>query len=69
MEGMEGIRMIRLQKGIGQEALAAAVGVSASTYRSWEAGTHKPTFRQIRRLAVALGYGDNRKFFRFLDMI
>ncbi len=39
-------------KGISQEALAKAVGVSTNTISRWETATYKPTVEDLQKLAI-----------------
>ena len=39
-------------KGISQEALAKAVGVSTNTISRWETATYKPTVDDLQKLAI-----------------
>ena len=45
---------IRKQRGIGQQAFAAQIGVHVSQVRRYEAGTSQPTLDVLKRIAVAL---------------
>ena len=45
----------RHDAGLSQEALARAVGCSASVVPKWEAGNRRPSLPMLRRLADALG--------------
>ena len=38
-----------------EESIAARLGTSAEQYATWEAGTKKPTLKQLRRIAKAFG--------------
>lgn len=46
---------LRKQKGLTQEELAAALGVSTSAVGNWEAGLRRPRYETLRRLASVLG--------------
>lgn len=45
------MKKFRLKHSYTQVKLAKMIGVSRSTYSSWEAGTRKPNFRNKLRLA------------------
>ena len=42
-------------KGISQETLANAIGVSTNTISRWETATYKPTVEDIEKLATFFG--------------
>ena len=48
------LRQIREQKGITQEALAKAAGVSRAYLSRLEMGRHDPPLSRLRKLAKAL---------------
>ena len=50
----EVIRARRVELGLSRAEVAAQVGVSAPTLRSWESGRQKPRPARIRLLAAAL---------------
>ena len=52
---MDDLKALRQQKRLTQKRLAAWVGVSPHTMRSWEYGTAQPQPEHILRLADALG--------------
>jgi transcriptional regulator with XRE-family HTH domain len=47
-------RLLRERCGLSQQALAAAVGVSAAAVSRWEAGLRTPRGDDLRRYAAAL---------------
>ena len=49
------LRELRVQAGLSQEAVAKTVGVSAWTYRQWEAGGATPLAGRLKRLASTVG--------------
>ena len=49
------LRQIREQKGMTQEALARASGVSRAYLSRLEMGRHDPPLSRLRKLAKALG--------------
>ncbi len=49
------IRRYRLQSGLSQRALAAAVGQRRASVSAWERGHHLPNVLSLFRLARALG--------------
>lgn len=57
MEFGERVRALRLARGMTQDDLALAVGVSPSggMIRLWEHGRKKPGYRNLRDLCLALG--------------
>lgn len=63
---MENMKLLRIKQHLKQTEVARLVGVSASTYRRWEAGKNEPTYSQIRKLAQAFGL-EHSKFFKFLE--
>lgn len=50
----ERLRYLRRQKGMTQEDLARATGLSVSFIRSVEQGVHAPSFESIELLSSAL---------------
>jgi transcriptional regulator with XRE-family HTH domain len=52
---VDDLRAFRQRKRLTQKRLAAWVGVSAETLRTWEYGTTQPRPHHIRQLADALG--------------
>jgi len=52
---MTTLKDLRLKQFISQEDLAKKTGIAASTINRLENGKQKPTFKTIRKLAVALG--------------
>lgn len=53
----ERIRIARQQRGMTQEALAAAVGVSRSAVAQWETGRAGQVTGNLARIAEILGIG------------
>lgn len=53
------IRFIRKALDVDQYALAAWIGVSASTISRYERGTHKPSKKFVNALQNKLGVTDN----------
>jgi len=49
------LREARGFAGLSQEALARAVGCSASVVPKWESGNRRPSLTMLRKLAAALG--------------
>lgn len=49
------IKEARLAKGLTQEQLAKAVGVTQGAVAQWENGLTHPAFAVLRKLAEALG--------------
>ena len=52
---MSRVRDLRIARGLSQEAVARAIGVTAKTVSSWESSRRKPFPRNQRRLAKLLG--------------
>jgi transcriptional regulator with XRE-family HTH domain len=48
------LRKLRDQKGLGQEGLAHAAGLSVAAYTRIERGKSNPTWTSIRRIVAAL---------------
>ena len=48
----ERLRALRVDKGIGQNALADALGISNASISYWENGKQEPSARAIYKLAV-----------------
>ena len=46
---------LREQKGLSQQDLAQALGVSVATVYNWERGRHEPRIAQFRALALLFG--------------
>ena len=55
----EKIRYYRKQRGMSQEELASALGISHVHVSRYESGTRKPKLEQLRSIASALGVGVN----------
>ena len=55
MELTNKIKSLRIERGITQEALAAAVGVSPQAVSKWERGTTTPDVSLLPELAVFFG--------------
>ena len=49
------LRDLRKQKGLSQEQLATAVGVTQGAVSQWEKGRSKPSVAVLMKLADALG--------------
>lgn len=49
------LRQIRKEKGMNQESLAAAIGMSQSNISEIENGRHNPTLDTLTKIADALG--------------
>lgn len=49
------LRELRIARGLSQEVVARAIGVSTGTVGSWERGLTRPYPRNLRRLARLLG--------------
>ncbi len=49
------IKKIRIEKGISQENIATALGVSTATVSRWESGEFIPRAEKLVRLAELLG--------------
>jgi len=49
------LRDLRLARQFDQQMLGERVGVNAVTISRWETGGHKPSLRNIHKLAHALG--------------
>ncbi len=47
----ERIRSLRERRGLSQEALAQAIGVSTNTISRWETATYKPSLEDLQKLA------------------
>lgn len=56
---MSKIKLLRITKGISQQALAEMVGVTQGAVSQWENGTVKPRYDVLFRLAEALGCNPN----------
>lgn len=48
------LRLIREHRRLGQAEIRALVGVSSTTYSSWETGKTYPTLEQVVQLAREL---------------
>ena len=55
MEMGKEIRRLRNDRGITQEALAAALNVTAQTVSKWECGTSIPDVQMLPEIAVYYG--------------
>ena len=55
MDFKQRLKNLRLEKGMTQEDLASAVGVTVIAIRNWERGARKPTMDGIAALGRALG--------------
>ena len=55
MEMGKEIRRLRNDRGITQEALAAALNVTAQTVSKWECGTSMPDVQTLPEIAVYFG--------------
>ena len=55
MEMGKEIRRLRNDRGITQEALAAALNVTAQTVSKWECGTSIPDVQMLPEIAVYFG--------------
>lgn len=49
------IRRIRIERGLSQEELAQAVGVTGSAISRWESGQRQPNIEKLKKLSAALG--------------
>mgnify|MGYP001053935205 CR=1 FL=1 len=49
------IRRLRQEKGITQQALGQALGVSATAVQKWERGQSQPNIQTLRRMADLFG--------------
>lgn len=49
------LRELRTERGMSQEALAAAAGASKATIQNWEAQRRSPSLRDACKVADALG--------------
>ena len=49
------LRMLRMKKGLTQDALAKKVGVTRAYLARLEMGRHDPPLSRLRKLAKALG--------------
>jgi transcriptional regulator with XRE-family HTH domain len=49
------VRRLRRKRGVTQEALAAAAGLTARTLSAIETGNANPTWATVRDIAAALG--------------
>ena len=49
------LKELRDRKGLTQEGVARAAGVTLGAVRKWERGTRTPSFEMAIRLAGALG--------------
>ena len=58
MELTDKIRSLRTSRGITQEALASAMGVTAQAVSKWERGTTMPDVSVLPELAVYFGVSD-----------
>ncbi len=54
MEFKNRLESLRRGKGLSQNDLANACGVSITTFRRWEWGTQEPRLSELRKLAKAL---------------
>lgn len=52
------IKKYRKERGITQEELCEAAGISISTLKKYETGVRNPKLDQIRKIAEALGVSD-----------
>lgn len=53
----------RKERGLTQEALAAAAGINVSQVRRYEGGTSQPSLDVLRKLAVALSISADQLLF------
>lgn len=49
------LRILRMQKGLSQQALGEAMGVSATSVYKWEQGKAQPDIDMLRRLSAYFG--------------
>jgi transcriptional regulator with XRE-family HTH domain len=54
-EKMRDLRLKHGDRGISQEALAAAIGTTPNTISRWETATYKPAVADLERLARFFG--------------
>ena len=62
MEMGKEIRRLRNNRGLTQEALAAALNVTAQTVSKWECGTSVPDVQMLPELAVYFGVSIDQLF-------
>lgn len=55
MDFKDRLESLRRERGLNQEVLATACGVSLTTYRRWEWGTTEPHYSELVTLAKTLG--------------
>ncbi len=53
------IHELREAKGLTQHQFANRLGVGSGTALGWERGTHRPTQRHLRQIAVVLGVAES----------
>jgi SOS-response transcriptional repressor LexA len=58
----ERIKQLRLERGLSQKQLAAAVGVKQSTISHWESGRQEPWPEKRKNLCEALGIAESELF-------
>ena len=51
----ERLKRIRKEKGMTQDSVAERAGVTATSISRWENGERDPTFRDVEKIAAALG--------------
>ena len=61
------LRDARREKGLTQQALAEAVGVTRRRSTPWESGEYNPTIRLCRAICRALGKTLDELFWRRID--
>jgi transcriptional regulator with XRE-family HTH domain len=49
------LRRLREARGLSQEATAQAAGIALNSYSRIETGSASPSWRTVRKIAVALG--------------
>ena len=60
------IRLLRQQQGLSQEEIAHRAGIHVTYLSGIERGVRNPSLRNIRRVAIALGF-QVRELFSFED--
>ena len=52
---MEGLRKIRVQKGMTQAEMAQSLGIARNTFSQYECGKREPKIAVMKKMAELLG--------------
>ena len=53
-KGLEGLRRVREEKNLSQQALAMKLGVARNTVCQWESGTRSPSISMLKLISEKL---------------